>query len=106
MRGETVPVGAERVAKNGYIYVKTPDGKQRLKHHVIMEGILGRSINTEVERVVFLDKNNKNLDPSNLEVRNKKIQSIGVRRAQLEAKIADLQGQLEDLDAEEEADGR
>jgi hypothetical protein len=71
MRGYRSPVGTERIAPNGYTYVQTPKG-QRLKHHIIAEKKFGRPINTDVERVIFIDLDRTNFDPDNIDVQSKK----------------------------------
>lgn len=91
-RGQEVPIGTERKAPNGYWYVKTKDG-QRLKHHIIAEEMLGRPINSSVERVLFVDGNKDNFDPSNIEVRPLK------GAPSKEDQIAELEARLEELRA-------
>jgi len=71
VRGETSPLGYERIAQNGYHYVKTLDG-WRLKHHIIAEKSLGRPINTETERVLFINRDREDFDPANIMVVEKK----------------------------------
>lgn len=96
-RGETYTIGSERVAKNGYHYVKTAEG-WRLKHHIIAEETLGRTIDTKIERICFIDHNCNNFDPANIEVVLKKGITKAARKAQLESKIEELQAQLDDLE--------
>lgn len=67
-RGEKSSEGTEKVSKNGYTYVKLPNGRWRLKHHIIAEAILGRSLR-EGERVYFRDMNRKNFRKTNIVVR-------------------------------------
>lgn len=89
------PEGYEMRAANGYHYRKV-NGKWKLLHHIIAEERLGRPIDTTSERVIFLDKNCDNLDPSNIVVKEKrggKIQRIAV----LEQRIARLQEELAEL---------
>lgn len=97
-RGEKKPVGAERVSQNGYVYVKMSDGSWKLKHHVVIEEKLGRSIDTDTERVLFNDRDRKNFDPDNLIVTAKKGVTKETRRAQLEARRDEIEAQLADLE--------
>lgn len=94
MRGIHSEKGAERVAKNGYWYVRTEDG-WRLKHHVVMEAELGRPLQDN-ERVYFIDGDKKNIVASNLEIRTVKPRS----KIALQRKLDDLQKQLDELKAQ------
>jgi hypothetical protein len=104
MRGEVHPIGGERVAKNGYHYIKveTVNGgsEWKLKHHLVAERTLGRKIDTAVERVFFKDTNKENFDPDNIVVEPKKGMTREARKARLQSRIEELQGQLEDLEEE------
>jgi hypothetical protein len=99
MRGELQPIGAERISQNGYKYVKTLDG-WRLKHHVLAEKKLGRSIDTEIERVCFKDHDRTNFDMDNIVVEAKKGITKAERKARLASRIDELQGQLAELEEE------
>lgn len=93
MSRDQVPIGTERKALNGYWYVKTKDG-QRLKHHIVAEEMLGRPINSSVERVLFVDGNKDNFDPSNIEVVLKKTGPTKEERIEmLKAELAELEDQ-------------
>ena len=96
-RGEPQPVGAIRVARNGYHYIKTIDG-WRLKHHVIVEKTLGRAINTRTERVIFNDRDRTNFDPANLVVTTKRATTKAAKKARLETKRDELQAQIDELE--------
>jgi hypothetical protein len=74
-------------------------GGWRLKHQIIAEKALGRPLR-ENERCKFRDNDRTNLDPSNIEVVLKREKSNGTKRAQLEAKIEQLQAELAELDEE------
>ncbi len=100
MRGEAALVGARRVSANGYHYIKTETG-WRLTHHLVAEKKLGRPLHTD-ERVIFKNLNRDDLSPENIDVRKKYKQNPNVRKAQLRARIADLQAELAEL---EQADG-
>lgn len=96
MRGEAARNGERRVAANGYHYVKK-DGKWRLTHHVVAEENLGRPLRSD-EGVFFKDKDRNNLKPENIGVRIKGNVSAATKRARLEARIAEAQAQLDELD--------
>jgi hypothetical protein len=98
MRGAAVPDGTRRVAPNGYHYIKV-NGSWRLYHHVVAEKNLGRSLKPD-EGVYFKDKDRENFHPNNIVVRVKKGTSKAARRARLEAKIAELQAELNSLNEE------
>ena len=90
---------------NDYIVVKQPDGSWRYKHHLIAEIKLGRPL-ADDERVVFIDKNRRNFDPQNIDIRWKAPTKEYRRRAHLrrrivetKAKLEELERQLGDLDA-------
>ncbi len=71
-----------------------------MTHHIIAEKKLGRPLRAG-ERARFKDKNRQNLDPNNIEVISAKTSSFRRKRAQLVARIEELQGQLAELDREE-----
>lgn len=98
-RGVTARDGDERVSQNGYKYIKTPDGPWRLAHHLLAESeILGRDLLPD-ERVIFIDRDRTNITVENLDVvKVKGKPSVEKRRAILQAKIDDLQAQLDELD--------
>jgi hypothetical protein len=98
-------MGMERVSMNGYTYVKMPEGTKpawKLKHHIIAEKILERTIDTKVERVLFKDRNRKNFAEDNIIVVPKQGITKEARRAQIVSRIQELEGELADLDEEEE----
>lgn len=92
-RGQKADVGSTRWSPNNYHYTKTPSG-WRFTHHLIMEQTLGRPLQPD-ERVIFKDGKSRNLDPANIVVQEKGRSSIRRRKAQLEARIAELQAQLD-----------
>ncbi len=95
-RGQAAEDGATNVAPNGYHYTKQ-NGKWRLTHHITAEAALGRPIR-EDERVEFIDKSNKDpKDVDNIRVVKKSKGTTARKRAQLEARIMELQAQLEEL---------
>jgi hypothetical protein len=96
-RGQASSPGDTRIAPNGYHYTRTTT-KWELTHKLILEEKLGRKLRDN-ERCRFIDGDRNNLSPDNLTTYEKKERSNGSRRAQLEARIADLQAQLEDLEA-------
>lgn len=94
------PIGATRIAPNGYHYTKTRDGWIGT-HRLVIEKKLGRKLR-EGERVTFVDGDRTNRSPDNLELSQSKKGSIDKRIARLEAKIEDLQGELKHLYLEKE----
>ena len=98
MRGSKAEVGAERTSPNGYRYVKC-EGGWRLKHHLVAEKKLGRSITAE-ERVVFLDGDKTNFKPNNIDVREKGKSSIRRRKAYLEDRIREMEDELDEINAQ------
>lgn len=99
MRGRKAAEGETTVSANGYHYTKR-GGRWRLTHHIIAEEhILGRSV-SENELVRFKTKNKLDLRPSNIEVVIKGKQSLRRRKAQLEARIEELQAQLDQVNKE------
>ncbi len=96
-RGATAEEGATNVAPNGYHYTKQ-GGKWRLTHHITAEATLGRSISPE-ERVEFIDKDRKDpYEADNIRVVKKNKGTNARKRAQLEARIQEMQAQLELLE--------
>jgi hypothetical protein len=97
-RGTAAEVGAVRISANGYHYTKTADQGWRLTHHIVAEEKLGRPLR-EDERVHFIGKKT-DLSPGNIKVVEKGTGSIRRRKAQLEARIAELQGELDEINRE------
>ncbi len=98
-RTRNAKVGDTNVAANGYHYTKTKE-RWRLTHHLVAEAELGRAIDTSQERVVFVDGDRKNLDPSNVKVipkKNGKQQRIDT----LKERIQLLQEELSELESTE-----
>lgn len=94
-RSRNAPNGTRKVSQNGYNYTKTDDG-WRLTHHIIAERSLARLVDTSQERVVFIDKDKTNLDPSNIRVVPKKNGKV-IRIGKLERQIQILQEELDYL---------
>lgn len=71
--GRAVPVGSERLSKDGYVEVKVRElsdvpGTNRCwrpKHHIVWEESHGQAM-PKGSKVVFADRNRLNLDPANL----------------------------------------
>jgi hypothetical protein len=95
VRGKPSKVGAVRWSPNGYQYTRTKHGWE-LTHRLIAEKTLGRKMKP-TERVRFKDNNRKNLDPDNIEVYETSKGTPHKKRARIEARIAELQAELEDL---------
>ena len=97
-RGKASKVGDTRISPNGYSYTRTKGGWE-LTGRLVAAKTLGRSLKSN-ERIRYVDGNRINFDPNNIEVYVTTVKSKASRRAKLEAKIADLQAQLDDLDYE------
>lgn len=95
-RGTKSQIGDTRVQPNGYHNTRTENG-WRLTHRILVEKSLDRPLR-EGERVRFIDGDRTNLNPENLEVYQALEASKAKRRATLEARIDDLQAQLEELE--------
>src|SRR5215831_14713380 len=98
-RGIPAPIGSETVAQNGYIWVRTERG-MRYKHHVVAEQKFHREIDSKLEMVFFIDGDKNNFDPANIDVKPRTAKSPATRRARIEAKIEELQAELEELGEE------
>jgi len=101
-------IGAVRVAQNGYRYTKVKnDGPNqwRLTHHLRAEEALGRTIDSSVERVLFIDGDRTNLSYDNLKVVPKGQGPLTKRRAEIEDRIRELTAQLDDINAKLRAQG-
>lgn len=94
-RGKASKPGDTRTAANGYHYTRT-EHNWRLTHHIIAEQELGRALK-EDERVEFVDRDRSNLSPGNIVVRQKGRGSTRRRIAQIDARIAELQAQRDEL---------
>ena len=98
MRGKQAEDGATRVSQNGYHYTKK-DGKWRLTHHLKAEEILGRPL-AAGERVSFRNGNKKDMSITNLIIAEKGTSSLRRRKAIIEARIAELQAELKQINKE------
>jgi len=88
------------VSANGYHYTKAIDPKTkkecwRLTHHIIAEQTLGRPLRDD-ERVHFIGKKT-DLSPENIKVVEKGRGSMRRRLAQIEARIAELQAEADEI---------
>lgn len=92
-RGQPSEIGSKTINQNGYEQTKTEDGWIG-SHILIMEEHLKRKL-TKFERVKFIDGDRKNLTLENLELFIIKTGSTRKKIAQLEARIAELQAELE-----------
>jgi hypothetical protein len=90
MRGAPAPVGTERIAANGYHYVKTSNRGWVLKHWLVWEETSGRKINPAFDTVRFKDGDKHNFEPGNIEVLPKGTSTPRKRLAQIEARIQEL----------------
>ena len=98
-RGKQAEVGTTRVSANGYHYTKTETG-WRLTHHLEAEKMLGRPLRAD-ERVSFKDPKKKmDFSSRNLVVTEKGSSSLRRRKAQIEARIEELQAELHEIESE------
>lgn len=98
-RGAKSKIGATRIAPNGYHYTKVEDtgeGKPgwRLTHHIYAEKYLGRALRSD-ERVSFKSGNKLDFSRENVIINERGTASLRRRRAQLEARIAECQAELD-----------
>jgi len=94
-RGKKSKIGDTRISANGYHYTRTRTG-WTLTHRLVAEDKIGRTLTPE-ERVRFLDGDRTNLNPDNLDVYEIKQASREKKRARIEARIEELQAQLNEL---------
>jgi hypothetical protein len=94
-RGKPSKVGDTKISPNRYHYTRTENGWELTGRKIGAEK-LGRALKN-TERIRFLDGNQLNLDPSNIEVREVRT-TPGAKRARLEARIEELQAQLAELE--------
>ena len=97
-RGESSQLGATTISQNGYHYVRTEQG-WRLHHHVIAEEKFGRTIDTTLETIYFIDRDRNNLDAENIGVRPKRSLTKEAKVAHIKARIEDLTAMLQELEA-------
>jgi hypothetical protein len=100
VRGRTANVGATRVSPNGYHYTKTKSRGWIATHRLVVERHIDRRIRPG-ERIRFLDGDKENRSIDNLELYQTKKPTTASRQARLEAKIEELQAELEELEDEE-----
>jgi hypothetical protein len=98
-RGQPANEGDTRTSANGYHYTRTKN-EWRLTHHLLAEQILKRALEPK-ERVYFIDGDRTNLKCSNIGIAGKRPQSVKARRARLEARLEEIQAQLDALDEED-----
>jgi len=98
-RGKNAEVGDTYTSANGYHYTKTKEQGYRLTHHILAEEMLGRSLKSN-EMVKFIDGNKKNLKKNNVKVIEKGTSSLRRRKAQIEARMQELQAELDDIERE------
>ncbi len=97
MRGQKSKPGDTRVAANGYHYTRTARGWE-LTHRLTAERQIGRPLEYD-ERVRFIDGDRSNFDdPDNLDVHRIRQASTAKRKARIEARIDELQAQLNELE--------
>lgn len=97
-RGKTAEIGATRTAKNGYHYTKVEGRGWVLTHWLTAEKVLGRLLD-DSEMVQFVDKKYKS-DPYNengIRIIKKRTTSLRRRKAQIEARIQELQSELRSI---------
>ncbi len=86
-------MGDRRTSRNGYEYTRTERGWE-LSHRLIAERKLGHTIGPS-ERVRFIDGDRTNLSSDNLEVYEVKAKTNDRKIAELEAKVDDLEAEIE-----------
>ena len=112
MRGEDRPIGYVITLPNGYAKRRCEDGWHWV-HYLVAEEKLGRPINSEVERVVFVNKDRSvraNPSPEDVTVKAKRpktvkkqsrrqeaLNDLEVRRRKLMEQEDDLRDEREDL---------
>lgn len=94
-RGTQSQIGDTNVSANGYHYTRTETG-WRLTHHLIAEEQLGRPLEPN-ELVRFADRDRNNLSPENIIVTVKHTSTPKKRLAQVEARIAELEAERDEL---------
>ena len=96
-RGRKSKPGDTRTAANGYHYTRTGEG-WKLTHRLSAELKLGRPLAYD-ERVRFIDGDRSNYaDPDNIHIYKVREASVAKKRARIEARIDELQAQLNELD--------
>mgnify|MGYP001062732174 CR=1 FL=1 len=95
-RGRAARDGDTFVNQNGYHHTRV-EGIWVATHRLLAEEKLGRKLGTD-EYASFLDGDRTNLDPENIVVKKRGKTSIRRRRAQLVAKIEELQAELAEID--------
>lgn len=100
-RGQVAEIGDTRVAKNGYHYTKVDNRGWVLTHWLTAEKKLGRLLE-ENEMVQFVEPKFKKdpYDPRGIRVIKKRTTSLRRRKAQIEARIEELQGELNFINQE------
>jgi cell division protein FtsB len=100
-RGQTADLGSERIAPNGYHYTRCETG-WRLTHHLTMEKVLGRPIAAN-ERVSFKAGYGRDdyANPDAVQVNTKSASTNNKRIAYLEARIEEMQAEIDDLRSSE-----
>jgi hypothetical protein len=96
-RGRQAKEGDTNVSANGYHYTRTKEAWV-LTHRLLAEQALGRSLASD-EYASFDNGDRTDLAPGNIVVKKRRGKSTAQRRARLESRIADLQAELEELDA-------
>lgn len=104
MRKRVVPIGATRVAPNGYHYTKVSDEKGqnnwRATHYILAEEMLGRPIRAD-ERVTFIDTSLRSTPTKkNILVVKKRAKTKAAIVAEIRNKIEELKGQLVEMGEE------
>ena len=96
-RGRKSKTGDTRTAANGYHYTRTKSGWE-LTHRLTASRKLGRELSFD-ERVRFADGDRSNYnDPDNIRVYKIREASTAKKRARIEARIDELQAQLDELE--------
>lgn len=98
VRGRAAADGDTFVNKNGYHHTRV-DGSWVATHYLVAAKKLGRPVGKD-EYVSFADGNRGNLALDNILVKKRGQASLRRRKAQLVARIADLQAELDIVNKE------
>lgn len=88
-RGQKMVDGTITEAQNGYRYIYINGKRKALHWHIAELARGGKEIDSETERVIFLDKDRHNLDPTNILIVKRK-ENKSLRKHRIIDQIANL----------------